>query len=70
MAELSFECRKCKRIFDCDVGEITFPVKPDQRPTFENDIECPKCGVITIDNVLLTEIGQTQITVAHLDTDN
>ncbi len=70
MAELNFECRKCKSIFDCDVGKITFPIKPDQRPIFENDIECPKCGVITIKDVLLTETGQTQITVAHLDTDN
>ncbi len=70
MAELNFECRKCNSIFDNDVGTITFPIKPDQRPIFENDIVCPKCGVITIDNVLLTETGQTQITVAHLDTDN
>lgn len=67
MAELNFICKKCKRTFDCDVGEITFPTKPGQRPVFKNDIECPKCGVITIDNVLLTELGQTQITEIHLE---
>ena len=67
MAELNFKCRKCKSIFDCDVGRITFPTKPRQRPTFENEIECPKCGVITIENVLLTELGQTQITEIHLE---
>jgi rubredoxin len=67
MAELNFRCKKCNGIFDSDVGEITFPVKPDQRPTFENEIVCPKCGVITIDKVLLTELGQTQITEIHLE---
>lgn len=66
MAELNFNCRKCRSIFDSNVGEITFPTKPGQRPKFENDIVCPRCGVIRIEDVLLTELGQTQITEIHL----
>jgi rubredoxin len=67
MAELNFKCRKCKGIFDSEVGEITFPTEPGQRPKFENDIICPKCGAITIDDVLLTELGQTQLTAIDMD---
>ncbi len=66
MPEINFRCRKCNSIFDCNVGKITFPLKPGQRPIYENDIVCPKCGVISIDKVLLTELGQTQLTEAHL----
>jgi len=68
MAELNFECKKCKRTFDNDVGRVTFPTEPGKRPKFENNIECPKCGVITIDDVLLTELGQTQLTEIHMGT--
>ncbi len=67
MAELNFKCRKCKGIFDNDVGTITFPTEPGQRPEFENDIMCPNCGVITIEEVLLTEIGQTQLTAIDME---
>ena len=70
MAELNFKCRKCKVIFDCNVGEITFPQSVDQRPKFKNEIICPECGKLSMDEVLLTEIGQTQMTVAHLGTVN
>ncbi len=67
-AEINFRCRKCKSIFDNDVGTITFPTKANQRPTYENEIICPKCGVISSDKVLLTELGQTQLTEVYLDT--
>lgn len=66
MAVLNFRCKKCNGIFDSNVGVITFPKKSGQRPIFEKEIVCPKCGVIAIDRVLLTEIGQTQLTEAHL----
>jgi len=65
MALLNFRCRECNGIFDGNVGEITFP-KNSQRPKFKKDIVCPKCGVISIDGVLLTEIGQTQLTELHM----
>lgn len=66
MAIINFRCRRCNSIFDCDVGRITFPKKSGQRPKFENNIVCTKCGVISIDKVLLTEIGQTQLTEVHI----
>jgi hypothetical protein len=37
------------------------------RPTFERDIVCPRCGVLTMDDVLLTELGQSQMTEATRD---
>lgn len=65
MAVINIRCRKCNSIFDCNVGKITFP-KNGERPIFENDLVCPKCGVISIDRILLTEIGQTQLTELHI----
>lgn len=67
MAELNFECRKCKKTFDNDVGAITFPTKPEKRPEFEKEIRCPNCGVKKIDEVLLTELGQTQLTEIDME---
>ena len=66
MASLNFNCKKCGITFDSNVGEITFPM--GDRPKFGNNIECPKCGIITIDDVLLTELGQTQLTEIHMET--
>jgi hypothetical protein len=34
------------------------------RPIFEKDIVCPRCGKRSIDEVLLTELGQSQMTEA------
>ena len=54
---------KCKQLFDCDVGKITFPPAiHGMRPKFEKDLECGQCGKLTIDDVELTELGQTQMT--------
>ena len=60
MTELNFLCTKCQREFDCDVGKISFPIE-ETRPRFEKDIVCPRCGVLTMDEVELTEPGQTQL---------
>ena len=60
MTELNFQCKKCGREFDCDVGKISFPVKED-RPRFEKEIVCPRCGILSLDDVWLTELGQTQL---------
>ena len=64
MSELHFECKKCRNHFDGDVGRITFPEDIDKgkRPEFEEEVVCPKCGVLTLDEVELTELGQTQLT--------
>ena len=37
------------------------------RPDFEKPIICPRCGERTIDDVLLTELGQSQMTEATWD---
>jgi DNA-directed RNA polymerase subunit RPC12/RpoP len=60
MTELDFLCTKCRKEFDCDVGKVSFPTEED-RPRFEKDIVCPKCGILTMDEVELTELGQTQL---------
>ena len=60
MTELNFLCKKCKREFDCAVGKISFPIE-ENRPRFEKEIACPRCGIITMDEVELTELGQTQL---------
>lgn len=62
MAEINFICKKCGKEFDCNVGAITFPsYMPGARPEFEKDIQCNNCGVLTMDEVELTEWGQTQL---------
>lgn len=60
---INFECKKCRREFDCDVGKIGID-DSGMRPAFEKDIVCPKCGKLTMDDVLLTELGQSQMTEA------
>ena len=67
--DINFECKKCRRIFDCDVGGVTLPENSD-RPPFEKKIFCPTCGEITIDGVFLTELGQSQLTEATFDFNN
>lgn len=64
MAKLHFACKKCWKHFDGDVGRITFPedIYKGKRPDFEKEIRCPRCGVLTLDEVELTELGQTQLT--------
>ena len=60
MTKLNFLCKKCRKGFDCDVGKISFPIE-ENRPRFEKDIVCPRCGVLTMDEVELTGPGQTQL---------
>jgi len=64
--EINFQCKKCKKIFDSDVGLITIN-EQTFRPDFEEPITCPKCGVRTIDEVFLTEFGQSQMTTIMMD---
>ena len=66
--EINFECQKCGIIFDCDVGTVTVDENA-LRPQFENEINCPTCGKRTIDEIFLTELGQSQLTHATLDFD-
>lgn len=61
--KINFECRKCRKVFDCEVGKIGIHEKK-MRPVFQKDIVCPKCGKRSMDDVLLTELGQSQMTRA------
>jgi hypothetical protein len=62
---INFECKTCKLVFDCDVGKIGVNMKTF-RPDFEKKINCPKCGNMSIDQVFLTELGQSQMTKATM----
>ncbi len=64
--KINFKCKKCKNTFDCEMGIIGVN-ESTMRPKFEKDIICPRCGKLTMDDVFLTEIGQTQMTQATLD---
>ena len=61
--QLEFECKTCHQVFECDMGTVSFSTDP---PTFGNDPVCPRCGVRAFDDVLLTEIGQGQLTEAFM----
>lgn len=61
MAIINFQCKRCDKEFDCDVGKINFELV-DGRPQFEHEIVCPNCGKLTLDEVELTELGQSQLT--------
>jgi hypothetical protein len=60
---INFECKKCRKHFDCDVGTIGINERT-MRPVFEKEIVCPYCGRRSMDQVLLTELGQSQMTEA------
>ena len=61
--EINFECSKCRSIFNNDVGNVSVD-ENTLRPQFENEINCPSCGKHSINEVLLTELGQSQLTQA------
>lgn len=63
--EINFKCTSCKSTFDFNVGKIGTNWET-LRPIFENEIICPNCGIRTIDQVRLTELGQSQMTIATL----
>jgi DNA-directed RNA polymerase subunit RPC12/RpoP len=65
MSVLNFECKTCHQHFDADVGAVMFN-ENEERPTFESEISCKKCGKRTLDDIYLTEIGQTQLTQIFL----
>lgn len=65
MAIIHFKCKGCGDEFNYDVGEVKFPLE-EERPRFEKEIWCKRCGKRTLDEVELTEIGQTQLTELYL----
>jgi hypothetical protein len=63
---INFKCKKCRREFDCEMGQIRIN-EVTMRPDFEKPIVCPRCGRRTMEKVLLTELGQSQMTEATMD---
>lgn len=63
---INFECKGCKKEFDCEMGKIGIN-EQTWRPDFEKPIICPRCGERTMDEVFLTELGQSQMTEATMD---
>ena len=63
---INFKCKDCGQVFDCDMGMIGIN---DQtfRPVFEKQIICPSCGEKGLDDVQLTELGESQMTEATMD---
>jgi len=64
--KINFDCKGCRQEFDCDVGKIGINDQT-MRPDFEKPIICPRCGERTLDEILLTELGQSQMTEATWD---
>jgi DNA-directed RNA polymerase subunit RPC12/RpoP len=63
---INFKCKGCKKEFDCEMGKIGINHQT-MRPDFEKPIVCPRCGERGLDGVLLTELGQSQMTEATMD---
>jgi hypothetical protein len=63
---ITFECKKCHKIFKCDVGLVSVP-EGSNRPHFEKRLLCPTCGEVAYEDVRLTELGQSQLTAAVID---
>jgi|WetSurMetagenome_2_1015567.scaffolds.fasta_scaffold62491_2 hypothetical protein len=66
---INFQCKKCRKVFDCDVGLVDVDEKTF-RPLFGKKIVCPGCGERSLEDVFLTELGQSQLTTATLDFDD
>ena len=62
---INFQCHQRRIVFDSEVGHITMPADA-RRPQFEHPIRCPRCGQRSMDQVWLSEVGQTQLTDAVL----
>jgi rubredoxin len=60
---VNLKCKKCKIVYDFEVGRIA--TDKNYRLVFENDTICPNCGAKNED--LLTEFGQTQMTIWHMN---
>lgn len=65
MTKLDFVCKKCQQNFVCDVGDISFPIE-SERPHFQKNIVCLTCGIRSMDDVKLTELGQTQLSLVFM----
>jgi len=63
---INLRCKKCRTIYDFEVGELS--EDSNWNLVFENTSICPNCGAI--DEDLLTEKGQSQVTTWSFKKDN
>ncbi len=66
MSIINFQCKKCRQVFDCNVGDVTFPPE-DLSPKFQKDAQCSNCGRLSMGKFELTELGQSQLTDLFLN---
>jgi len=66
MAIINFKCKRCGKEFDFEVGKVRFTDNVDDMVYFEKEICCAKCGVLKLNEVELTELGQSQMTQLYL----
>jgi len=59
---VNLKCGKCRHIYNYEVGE---PSIKNGKLVFENKSVCPKCKAV--DKDLLTERGQSQMTIWDLN---
>lgn len=67
--EIEFKCKKCSSIFTCESGNTGIS-EESFRPEIEKEIICPECGKLSIDDVLLTEKVQSQLTELCFEDDD
>ena len=63
---VNLRCEKCRTVYDFEVGKVSENYRGDLK--FENTSICPHCGVK--DKDLLSEIGQSQMTVWFFEQQN
>ncbi len=54
--QVTFECQGCGQEFSCDAGRVSIDQEA-MRPVFEKAVVCPRCGVRTLEQVILTELS-------------
>ncbi len=59
---VNLKCGACKHVYNFEVGQPS--MDKNYKLVFEHKPVCPQCKAI--DNVLLTERGQSQMTDWHL----
>jgi rubredoxin len=59
---VNLKCRKCRYIYDFEVGKVSYD--KNYSLIFENETICPKCSAKGED--LLSELGQSQMTAWDL----
>ena len=63
--KMNFECKKCKEIFDGDIGNF-IRSKETSELIYEKQIICPTCGILAENQYSLTKLGISQSIEARM----